>query len=80
MARPGLDERLKQLGADIEAARARISNRRLFENDDIGDLLEAINDDLEVSHDDPAAAHAHYDGIEARLTAARARLEANPER
>ena len=77
MERADLDERLKRLGAEIEAARARLGERRGFEKDVIGDLLATINDDLqEVEHRDPAAAHARYDEIEARLAAVRSRLDA----
>lgn len=77
MAKPGLDERLKRLGAAIEAARARIGDREEFENDDIGDLLETINDDFEdVAHDDPGKAHASYDALEARLAAVQGRIDA----
>jgi hypothetical protein len=76
MAKPGFDERMQRLGAEIEAMRAKLGKRRNFENDDIGDLLSTINDDLhQVAHDDPAA-HARYDRIEARLDAVRARLDA----
>lgn len=77
MAKPGLDERMKALGAAIEAARSRVENRDDFENDDIGDLLETINDDFEdVVHDDPSGAHSRYDALEARLDAVRGRIDA----
>lgn len=78
MAKSDLDERLQRLGAAIAAAQARLGNRREFENDDIGDLLKTINDDLEeVEHRDAAAAHARYDEIEGRLAAVQARLDAD---
>ncbi|MFT3973541.1 MAG: hypothetical protein QM699_08860 [Amaricoccus sp.] len=77
MAKPGLDERMKALGTAIESARARLENRDDFENDDIGDLLETINDDFEeVTHDEPSRAHSSYDALEARLDAVRGRLDA----
>lgn len=77
MAQPELDERLKRLGEQIEAARAAIAHRDEFEGDDIGGILEAINEDVEgVSHEDAAKAHADYDALEARLAAVRGRLDA----
>ena len=77
MAKPKLADRLKQLGTTIEAAQSRLGTRSDFENDDIGNLLETINDDLEtVKHDDPERAHARYDSIEARLEEVRKRLDA----
>lgn len=63
-----VDERLAKLGQAIEAARARLAARADFEDDEVGDVLAAINADFEkVSHEDAAAAHAAYDRIEARL-------------
>lgn len=76
MAKPDLDERLKRLGAAIEAARARMANRGNFDDDELGDLLSTINKDLdEVTHDDPPEAHARYDAIEERLDSVRGRLD-----
>jgi hypothetical protein len=70
-----LDERLDRLGREIAAARAEAAARRDFAHDDIGALLEGINDELAgVSRDDEAAAHSRCDVIEARLAEARARL------
>lgn len=75
MAKPGLDERLKQLSDRIEAARARIAAHSAFEDDDIGHIVASINDDLEaVGHDDAAAAHARYDAIEKRIDTLDARM------
>lgn len=75
MSKPGLDERLKQLGDRIEAARARISAHSAFADDDVGHILASINDDLEaVTHDDEAGAHARYDAIEKRIGVLEARM------
>lgn len=80
MAKPGLDERMKALGAAIESARARLENRDEFENDDVGDLLATINDDFdEVVHEDETAAHARYDQIEQRLASVERRLDGGPK-
>jgi hypothetical protein len=63
-----LDTRLAGLQARIDAARAQLAARSGFEDDEVGDVLAAINQDFEqVSHDDAAAAHQAYDRIEARL-------------
>ena len=67
MAEP-IDARMQALGSRIAAARKRLAQREDFEDDEVGDILENINDDFEgVAHDDEAAAHAAYDRIEERL-------------
>jgi hypothetical protein len=72
-----LDERSRQLGARVAAARAELDDRRDFEDDEIGDILEWINDAVQaVTHEDATAANARYDEIEARLAEAEARLAA----
>jgi hypothetical protein len=72
-----LDERFAALGRRIAAARARLEERRHFENDEVGDILEGINHAVEgVDRDDERAAHARYDRIEAELAEAEARLAA----
>jgi hypothetical protein len=75
-----LDERRERLGAAIGAARTRAAARRDLDWAEIGDLLDALSQDLnEVTHlerSDPAA-HARCDAIEARLDALQARLGEN---
>ena len=74
-----LDDRLARLGQEIEAARARLTDRAEFENDEVGDLLASINDDFEkVSHADEASAHAAYDRLEARMAELQPLLAALP--
>ncbi len=63
-----LDQRLAGLQGKIDAARAQLAAREDFEDDEVGDVLELINQEFEeVSHDNAEAAHAAYDRIEARL-------------
>jgi hypothetical protein len=63
-----LDQRLAALQRAIDGARAQLAQRADFEDDEVGDVLEAINRDFdEVSHDNAAAAHDAYDRLEARL-------------
>jgi hypothetical protein len=63
-----LDERLARLGREIATARARLAARADFEHDDVGEVLETINEDLEaVAHDNEEAAHRACDRIETRL-------------
>lgn len=72
-----LDERSEELGARIAAARAELDERKGFEDDEIGDILESINDAFgKVKHEDAPAAHARYDEIEARLVQVEVRLVA----
>ena len=67
MAEP-IDARMQALGSRIAAAREQLAKREDFEDDEVGDILETINEDFErVVHDDEAAAHAAYDRIEERL-------------
>ena len=67
MADP-IETRTQTLGSRIAAAKAQLARREDFGDDDIGDILDAINEDFEsVRHDDEPAAHAAYDEIEARL-------------
>jgi hypothetical protein len=67
MAEP-IDTRMKTLESRIAAARAQLAQREDLENDEIGDILETINEDFgKVAHDNEAAAHAAYDRIERRL-------------
>ena len=63
-----LDERLAALQGQIDAARAQLAAREDFEDDEVGDVLEGINQDFDkVSHDNAVAAHDAYDRIERRL-------------
>lgn len=63
-----IDTRMATLGSRIAAARAQLARREDFEDDEIGDVLETINDDFEqVAREDEAAAHKAYDDIERRL-------------
>jgi hypothetical protein len=74
-----LDDRIARLGAEIEAARARLAAREGFEDDEIGDILGSINDDFEaVTREEEAKAHAAYDRIESRLAELQPLLAALP--
>ena len=67
MADP-IDDRMRTLSARIAAAKDHLAKREDFEDDEVGDILETINDDFEgIAHDDETAAHAAYDRIEERL-------------
>jgi hypothetical protein len=74
-----LDQRLARLQRSIDAARAQLARRADFEDDEAGDVLEAINRDFEqVSHDNAVAAHAAYDRLETRLAALQPLLSVLP--
>jgi hypothetical protein len=71
-----LDERKAALGAAIADALARARARRNLDDDSIGAVLGALNDDLDqIVHTDRDAADRAYDRIEARLAAERIRIE-----
>lgn len=67
MAEP-IDARIEALGSRIAAARAQLAKRTDFEDDEIGDVLETINDDFERARsDERTRTHEALDRIEARL-------------
>ena len=69
MAEP-IETRMQALGSRIAAAREQLAKREDFEDDEVGDVLEAINGDFErARRENDAAAHATLDKIEARLAA-----------
>ena len=74
--KPTLDERKALLGTAIADALVRARARRNLDNDSIGAVLGALNDDLDkVVHTDRDEADRAYDRIEARLAAERIRIE-----
>jgi hypothetical protein len=63
-----LDERLAALQGQIDVARAQLAAREDFDDDEVGDVLESINQDFDkVSRDDAVTAHETLDRIELRL-------------
>jgi hypothetical protein len=55
--------RRARLTAEIEAARARLAERRNLEWAEVGEVLDGLSHQL----NDHAAAHAAYDDVERRL-------------
>jgi hypothetical protein len=74
-----LAARRQRLTAEIADARARLTQGEDFEWAEIGDLLDALSQELTgVTHleeDDDAAARAGYDEVERKLAEARARVD-----
>lgn len=67
MAEP-IDARLEALGSRIAAAREQLARREDFEDDEVGDILETINEDFERARsEDEARASETLDKVEARL-------------
>jgi hypothetical protein len=71
MAEEDAGARRARLTAEIEAARARLAERRNLEWAEVGEVLDALSHQLnDVTHlekNDHAAAHATYDDVERRL-------------
>jgi sulfite reductase beta subunit-like hemoprotein len=67
MAEP-IDARMEALGRRIAAAREQLAKREDFEDDEIGDILETINDDYERARsEEETRARETLDRVEARL-------------
>jgi hypothetical protein len=72
-----LDERFTAMGKRLAAAKIELAERQGFEDDEIADILEWVNDAYEeITHDDEKAAHARYDELEAEMAKAERKLAA----
>ncbi len=79
MAQEDLEKRQADLQARIDHARTRAEARREMDWNDIGHLLDAINDQVEASQAHPPAARAlAYDRLEKDVDALHGKLGGLP--